>query len=150
MRTWPSSSNTASGCHNDKAKIGGVTLPRHHGRRASPRIPNFSRRQCASCAAASCRLRAPGSRTARLSTRWSAGSKIRSTSFPNQAHITDSEVLHRLNRKEYENAVHDLLLVDVNGADLLPPDDTAQGFDNIASALQVSPSFIEQYVHGRP
>jgi hypothetical protein len=35
----------------------------------------------------------------------------------------------------------------VNGADLLPPDDSAQGFDNIASALQVSPSFIEQYVH---
>jgi hypothetical protein len=30
---------------------------------------------------------------------------------------------------------------------LLPPDDTAQGYDNIASALQVSPSFVEQYVH---
>ena len=70
--------------------------------------------------------------------------------LPNQAYITDSQVLHRLNRKEYENAVHDLLLVDVNGADLLPPDDTAQGYDNIASALQVSPSFIEQYVHGCP
>ncbi len=55
-------------------------------------------------------------------------------------------MLHRLNRKEYENAVRDLLLVDVKGADLLPPDDTAQGFDNIASALQVSPSFVEQYV----
>ena len=67
--------------------------------------------------------------------------------LPNQAHVTDQVVLHRLNRKEYENAVRDLLLVDVNGADLLPPDDTAQGFDNIASALQVSPSFIEQYVH---
>ena len=55
-------------------------------------------------------------------------------------------MLHRLNRKEYENAVRDLLLVDVNGAELLPQDDIAQGFDNIASALQVSPSFIEQYV----
>jgi hypothetical protein len=62
------------------------------------------------------------------------------------AHITDQVVLHRLNRKEYENAVRDLLLVEVNGAELLPQDDTAQGFDNIASALQVSPSFIEQYV----
>jgi len=27
-------------------------------------------------------------------------------------------------------------LVDVNGAELLPQDDVAQGFDNIASALQ--------------
>src|SRR6202161_1427986 len=66
--------------------------------------------------------------------------------IPTQAYVTDQLALHRLNRKEYENAVHDLLLVDVNGAELLPPDDTAQGFDNIATALQVSPSFIEQYV----
>ncbi len=34
--------------------------------------------------------------------------------LPNQAHITDQVVLHRLNRKEYQNAVRDLLLVDVN------------------------------------
>src|SRR5215467_13038615 len=65
---------------------------------------------------------------------------------PSQTHITDKVVLHRLNRREYENAVRDLLSVDVNGAELLPQDDTAQGYDNIAAALQVSPSFIEQYV----
>jgi len=65
---------------------------------------------------------------------------------PSQAHVTDQVVLHRLNRQEYANAVRDLLLVEVNGAELLPQDDTAQGFDNIASALQVSPSFVEQYV----
>ena len=29
---------------------------------------------------------------------------------------------------------------------MLPADDVAEGFDNIATALQVSPSFIEQYV----
>ena len=63
-----------------------------------------------------------------------------------QAHIPDQVVLHRLNRKEYENAVRDLLSVEVNANELLPADDTAEGFDNIATALQVSPSFIEQYV----
>jgi mono/diheme cytochrome c family protein len=63
-----------------------------------------------------------------------------------QAHIPDQVVLHRLNRKEYANAVRDLLAVDVDGNELLPQDDTAEGFDNIATALQVSPSFIEQYV----
>ena len=31
-------------------------------------------------------------------------------------------------------------------ASVLPADDIAEGFDNIATALQVSPSFIEQYV----
>ena len=65
---------------------------------------------------------------------------------PEQAHISDQVVLHRLNRKEYQNAVHDLLDVDINAADMLPPDDSVQSYDNIASALQVSPSFIEQYV----
>lgn len=56
-------------------------------------------------------------------------------------------VLHRLNRKEYANAVRDLLAVEINANELLPPDDVAEGFDNIATALQVSPSFIEQYVN---
>ena len=63
-----------------------------------------------------------------------------------KAHVPDKVVLHRLNRKEYTNAVRDLLAVDFDAADVLPADDIAEGFDNIASALQVSPSFIEQYV----
>src|SRR5687767_6558852 len=63
-----------------------------------------------------------------------------------QAHIRDRVVLHRLNRKEYTNAVRDLLAVDFDAAQVLPADDIAEGFDNIADALQVSPSFIEQYV----
>ncbi|HXH24333.1 MAG TPA: DUF1592 domain-containing protein [Vicinamibacterales bacterium] len=63
-----------------------------------------------------------------------------------QAHIPDRLVLHRLNRKEYANAVRDLLAVEIDAHELLPPDDVAEGFDNIAAALQVSPSFIEQYV----
>ena len=66
--------------------------------------------------------------------------------LPNEARISDQGLLHRLNREEYQNAVRDLLLVDINAADILPPDDTDQGYDNIAAALQVSPTFIEQYV----
>src|SRR5512138_791226 len=62
------------------------------------------------------------------------------------SHLPDDVFLHRLNRKEYTNAVRDLLAVDFNSAEILPADDVAEGFDNIASALQVSPSFIEQYV----
>ena len=54
--------------------------------------------------------------------------------------------LHRLNRTEYANAVKDLLNIDVDAATLLPRDDTRDGFDNVAQALQVTPSFIDQYV----
>ncbi len=61
-------------------------------------------------------------------------------------HASPAEPLHRLNRKEYKNAIRDLLALDVDPAELLPQDDKLDGFDNIASALQVSPSFVEQYV----
>jgi mono/diheme cytochrome c family protein len=63
-----------------------------------------------------------------------------------KAHLRDQVVLHRLNRKEYANAVRDLLAVEIDASELLPADDIAEGFDNIATALQVSPSFVEQYV----
>ena len=54
--------------------------------------------------------------------------------------------LHRLNRAEYANAVRDLLALDVDVSALLPPDDSAAGFDNIADVLGVSPALIEGYV----
>jgi len=54
--------------------------------------------------------------------------------------------IHRLNRKEYANAVRDLFGIEVDPASILPEDPTADGFDNVAEALTVSPVFIEQYV----
>jgi hypothetical protein len=54
--------------------------------------------------------------------------------------------LHRMNRSEYANAVHDLLAVDVDPTTLLPADDSSNGFDNIADVLGVSPALLERYV----
>ena len=54
--------------------------------------------------------------------------------------------IHRLNRAEYANAMRDLFGLDVDAAALLPNDDISDGFDNIASALKVSPSFLDQYI----
>ena len=54
--------------------------------------------------------------------------------------------LHRLNRAEYANAIRDLLGLEVDVATLLPADDAADGFDNIAGVLTVSPALIEGYV----
>ncbi|HEY1900172.1 MAG TPA: DUF1592 domain-containing protein [Steroidobacteraceae bacterium] len=56
--------------------------------------------------------------------------------------------LRRLNRREYANAVRDLLALDVNAAALLPEDDHPKdGFDTDAASLQVTPSFLDQYVN---
>ena len=54
--------------------------------------------------------------------------------------------LHRLNRAEYANAIEDLLSLRVDASALLPKDDEADGFDNVASVLTVSPSFLDQYI----
>jgi mono/diheme cytochrome c family protein len=54
--------------------------------------------------------------------------------------------LHRLNRAEYANAVEDLLGLRVDASTLLPVDDVADGFENIANVLKVSPSFLDQYI----
>jgi len=54
--------------------------------------------------------------------------------------------MHRLNRTEYANAVHDLLNLEVDPAAVLPADDESYGFDNIAEVLKTSPSLIERYM----
>jgi len=61
---------------------------------------------------------------------------------PNPGH----KPVHRLNRTEYGNAVRDLLDLNVDVAELLPPDDESNGFDNIAGVLRISPSLLEQYL----
>jgi hypothetical protein len=64
--------------------------------------------------------------------------------------VADSAVgrvpIRRLNRAEYQNTVRDLLGVDVDLKDLLPPDVTVNGFDNGAEALHVSSFLMEQYL----
>ena len=54
--------------------------------------------------------------------------------------------LHRLNRREYANVVRDLLGLSIDVKKLLPLDDVKGHFDNDANSLQVSPSFVDQYV----
>lgn len=54
--------------------------------------------------------------------------------------------LHRLNRTEYANAVRDLIGIDVDAPELLPPDEQAYGFDTNADALLMQPALLERYL----
>ena len=54
--------------------------------------------------------------------------------------------LRRLNRREYEYAIRDLLALDIDPAQWLPDDNVEGHFDNNADALQVSPAFVSQYI----
>ncbi|HWK54826.1 MAG TPA: DUF1592 domain-containing protein [Hyphomicrobiales bacterium] len=54
--------------------------------------------------------------------------------------------LHRLNAREYENAIRDLLNLAIDARQLLPADDSVAGFDNIAEGLVMSPALIQAYI----
>jgi mono/diheme cytochrome c family protein len=55
-------------------------------------------------------------------------------------------VLRRLNRTEYINTVRDFFGVDVDLADLLPPDASTSGFDNSAEAMHTSSYLMSNYL----
>jgi mono/diheme cytochrome c family protein len=133
------------GCHNDRAKIGGLSFQgltaedlTQHGEIIEKAIRKVRGRVMPPPG-----VKQPDAATADALVSWLENSMDR---VEGAAHIRDRVVLHRLNRKEYRNAVRDLLAVDYEADKVLPADDVADGFDNIADALQVSPSFIEQYV----
>jgi len=60
-----------------------------------------------------------------------------------------TEALHRLSRTEYKNAVRDLLGLEIDVENQLPPDPLGGGdanFDNIAASLKMSQSLLERYI----
>jgi mono/diheme cytochrome c family protein len=134
-----------TGCHNDRSKMAGVSfegltpdaIAKH------PDLFEKAVRKMRGRVMPPPSARQPDPAVVDSLVAWLEDSLDRAA---NPTYLRDDVELHRLNRKEYANAVRDLLAVDVDTAALLPADDVADGFDNIASALQVSPSFIEQYV----
>jgi hypothetical protein len=56
-----------------------------------------------------------------------------------------TDTFRRLNRTEYQNAIRDLLAVEIDGASLLPKDDATQGFDNVGVG-RLSPMLLERYL----
>ena len=54
-------------------------------------------------------------------------------------------IAHRLNRTEYTNVIRDLLGLEIDGAEMLPPDNSG-GFDNLGDLLSVSEVLMESYM----
>ena len=53
--------------------------------------------------------------------------------------------IRRLTRTEYQNAIRDLVAVDVDAASLLPADESSFGFDNVTVG-DLSPTLLDRYV----
>jgi mono/diheme cytochrome c family protein len=56
-----------------------------------------------------------------------------------------TETLRRLNRTEYQNAIRDLLALDIDAASLLPPDESGHGFDNV-TVSDLPPMLLDRYI----
>ncbi len=56
-----------------------------------------------------------------------------------------TETFRRLNRAEYQNAIRDLLGLQIDAAALLPKDDASHGFDNVTVG-DLSPTLLNRYI----
>jgi hypothetical protein len=56
-----------------------------------------------------------------------------------------TDTFRRLNRTEYQNAIRDLLALDIDAAALLPKDEASHGFDNVTVG-DLSPTLLDRYI----
>jgi hypothetical protein len=56
-----------------------------------------------------------------------------------------TDTFRRLSRVEYQNAIRDILDLDIDVSALLPKDDASHGFDNVANG-ELSPTLLERYL----
>jgi hypothetical protein len=132
------------GCHNSKARVGGLALDSMSPERIAEDAQTWE--------AAIRKLRGglmppPGAK------RPDGQSVVELISWLEKkidTAATDSRpgrvALRRLNRREYAYVIRDLLGIQIDAGKLLPVDDRKGNFDNNAAGLQVSPAFVEQYV----
>ena len=93
----------------------------------------------APCRAPAARRRRPTTPSCRS---WRRRSTGRPRAMPNPGR---TDTFRRLNRTEYQNAIRDLLALDVDVSALLPKDDVSHGFDNVGVG-EFSPTLLERYL----
>ena len=132
------------GCHNERAKQGGLVLDADVAKVAADRErwEKVVRKVKTGMMPPS---GAPRPARERLDA-FAASMASRLDAAVDLKAILDTPALHRLNRTEYANAIRDLLDISVDVSPLLPADGSSEGFDNIAEALSVSPALIQGYV----
>jgi cytochrome c553 len=135
-------SHYCTGCHNDRARVAGLVLnPAGIGQDSAvwEKVVRKLRMRTMPPAGSPRPDEATYNRlTAWLETRLDHAAAAN----PNPG----APLLHRLNRTEYASVIEDLLGLKVDVASLLPPDDSAFGFDNNADLQGLSPVLLEGYL----
>lgn len=134
-------------CHNDKGKVGGLSLSDFHSRkdvqshrdlweRIATRIQNGEMPPKG--------MPRPSPSDIVTIAGWidHTFEDVDRSTPPDPGRLT----AHRLNRFEYNNAIQDLFGIDFKPADDFPADDSGYGFDNIGDVLSLSPVLMEKYL----
>ncbi len=134
-----------AGCHNDRAKTAGLSLEGTDLARVGAHGETWEKvvRKLRSRMMPPAGMPRPDDATydglvAYLETSLDAAAAAR----PNPGR---TPTLRRLNRAEYQNAIRDLLSLDVDVSALLPKDDASHGFDNVG-VVELSPTLLERYL----
>jgi uncharacterized protein DUF1592/uncharacterized protein DUF1588/uncharacterized protein DUF1585/uncharacterized protein DUF1587/uncharacterized protein DUF1595 len=133
------------GCHNQKAKIGGLALDQVDLSRAGDFAETLEK--------VIRKLRAgmmppAGAKRPDPVTYEALRSSIEN-SVDQAARVKPATVppgVHRVNRAEFANSVRDLLGVEIDPGEFLPVDDAGSGFDNLAGTLTLSPALVEGFL----
>jgi Protein of unknown function (DUF1592)/Protein of unknown function (DUF1588)/Protein of unknown function (DUF1587)/Protein of unknown function (DUF1585)/Protein of unknown function (DUF1595)/Planctomycete cytochrome C len=134
-------------CHSQKTHTAGVDLESLDITKLSAK-PDLIEKVIAKLRAGS--MPPPGNARPEVETYHSLATQLEQemdrawTANPNPGRVG---AVHRLNRAEYNNAIRDLLAIDLDVKPLLPGDDTADGsFDNFADSLSISTAHLERYM----
>ncbi len=127
------------GCHNEKAKAGGFVLRSDSDSQALEKVVRRLRARSMPPVG----LPRPDEATYRTLIHSIEGPIDREAALHPNPGRTDS--FRRLNRTEYQNAIRDLLALDIDVSTMLPADDSSHGFDNVTVG-NLSPTLLERYL----
>ena len=133
-------------CHNDKARIGGLSLANFDVARAAhdAEVTEKIIRKLQAGMMPPPGVQRPDPVTyAALINTLERTVDTAAAANPNPGRRT----FQRLNRAEYKRAVRELLDLDVNAGDWLPLDQMSANFDNIADEQPLSPTLLEAYLN---
>jgi hypothetical protein len=133
-----------AGCHNEKVKSGGFSwteIDLAHPERNAERIEKVIRKVRSGMMPPAGARRPEASRLKSFA----AGLETAVDQAAARQPFIDAPDLHRVNRTEYRNSVRDLLGIDVDVTELLPPDARSGAFDNMADALTITPALMQGY-----
>ena len=146
----PVLSKSCIGCHNDRARIGNLSLQVYTDGATALAHPEVWQKVLNKLAAGEMPPRnAAPLAAAELSAviAWIKNVPgVTDTTAASSAGSAGRVTARRLNRVEYNNTIRDLLGVAARPADQFPVDDSGYGFDNNGDVLSVSPLLMEKYM----